>query len=281
MGGPPRHPCHVVIMMSQDMVHLSISGGVDDEPYGESAALRYDVFESRPSGYANLAAPRIWSALEGTGAVNEEVRVLDVGCGTGQLAAFFLERGAHVTGLDLSEHMLRYARRNNTGFVESGQASFVQADASNFRLDERFRVATATFNFLNHLADHEAVKGCLASVLRALEPRGQFLFDFNTRRGLENTVERTEISDTEEDITVWIRRFEGDRVVLYATGCFLHAGIWHRYRETIHKIVLEADVVRTILLDQGWSSVVFTEDAFVTPVRDPEAADVAYVVARK
>ena len=266
--------------MSKDMAHITVSGGLDDDAYGESAAHRYNVFEGRPVGFANRAAPRIWSALEGVGAVADGVPMLDVGCGTGQLASFFLERGARVTGLDRSDHMLRFARHNNARFVESGQARFIQTDASDFCLDERFRVATSTFNCLNHLTDQDALEGYLASVLRALEPGGYFLFDFNTRRGLMNTVERMEISDTEEDITVWLRHSEGDRVVLYASGCFLDAGIWHRYRETINKIIVEAEAVRATMLDQGWSSVVFTEDDYATPVSDPEAEDVAYVVAR-
>lgn len=270
-----------MIAIADDTLHVTISGDLDDESYGEQAALRYDTFEGRPSGYANRVAPRIWAALEGAGEAVEGVHALDVGCGTGQLASYFLARGASVTGLDRSDHVLVHARRNNAAYLESGRARFVRADASNFRLDERYRVATSTFNCLNHLADHDAVRGCLASVLGVLEPGGRFLFDFDTRIGLEHTVERTEISDTEEDVTVRIRHFEGDRVVLYATGCFLHAGAWHRYRETIRKIVIDAEQLRAEMHRQGWSSVVFTEDDFATPTRDPEAAEVAHVVARK
>lgn len=267
--------------MPEPSIHISTSGTLSDEAYGPSAALRYDVFEGRPSGYANRMAPRIWTALEAAGVVNGGIHILDVGCGTGQLAAHFLDRGARVTGLDQSEHMLHYARTNNARFIDSGRARFLRADAADFRLEPRFRVATSTFNCLNHLPRHEAVEGCLRNVRRALEPGGIFLFDFNTRRGLEATVGRVEISDTDTDVTGWIRRFAGDRVVLYATGCFLHAGRWHRYRETIHKIVVETDTIRDTMLNQGWTSVTFTEADFATSVDEPENADVAYVVARK
>lgn len=267
--------------MPEPSIHISTSGELDDEAYGASAALRYDVFEGRPTGYANQMAPKIWAALEAVGLVSDGISILDVGCGTGQLAAYFLDRGARVTGLDRSEHMLGYARANNARYVASGRAHFVRADATDFRLDERFQAATSTFNCLNHLPSHEAVEGCLGRVLHALEPGGLFLFDFNTRRGLESTVERMEVSDTETDVTVWTRRFSGDRVVLYASGCFLHAGTWHRYRETIHKIVLEAATIRDTMVGQGWTSVTFTEADFATPVDEPENAEVACVVARK
>src|SRR5438270_9311114 len=38
-------------------------------------------------------------------------RVLDAGCGAGALAAAMLERGANITGLEISEGMANLARR--------------------------------------------------------------------------------------------------------------------------------------------------------------------------
>ncbi|NOZ84025.1 MAG: class I SAM-dependent methyltransferase [Epsilonproteobacteria bacterium] len=38
--------------------------------------------------------------------------VLEIGCGTGRLAALMTARGAHVAGIDISESMLTAARRN-------------------------------------------------------------------------------------------------------------------------------------------------------------------------
>jgi len=49
------------------------------------------------------------------GMVNTNDRVLDIGCGTGTLALRMLRRGATVTGLDMSEHMLGVARKYADG----------------------------------------------------------------------------------------------------------------------------------------------------------------------
>lgn len=43
-------------------------------------------------------------------------RVLDIGCGTGIYSKYFLERGAHVTALDISENMLDMTRQHCQGF---------------------------------------------------------------------------------------------------------------------------------------------------------------------
>lgn len=63
----------------------------------------------------NAAAPdrpadldRIWQAL----ALHPGARLLDAGCGSGQFALALAERGALVTGIDLSPEMIRLAREN-------------------------------------------------------------------------------------------------------------------------------------------------------------------------
>src|SRR5262245_571076 len=53
-------------------------------------------------------------------------RILDLCCGTGQIAAGLIERGYLVTGLDGSQAMLDFARENAPG------AELIRADARSF-----------------------------------------------------------------------------------------------------------------------------------------------------
>src|SRR5687768_6154786 len=59
-------------------------------------------------------------------------RVLDVGCGTGQLTATIAERGAHVLGIDRSPEMVEQARHNFP------HLSFEEGDATTFTIDQPF-----------------------------------------------------------------------------------------------------------------------------------------------
>ncbi len=54
-------------------------------------------------------------------------RILDVGCGTGQLTADIAKAGAQVIGLDYSSDMLADAHRNFPAIA------FVQGDAARYR----------------------------------------------------------------------------------------------------------------------------------------------------
>jgi len=65
---------------------------------------RAEVNALAPDRAAEL--DRIWGALR----LSRDARLLDAGCGSGQWAIAFTERGARVTGIDLSPEMIRFAR---------------------------------------------------------------------------------------------------------------------------------------------------------------------------
>ena len=252
-----------------------------DQAYGVAAALRYSIFESRPDGFARRLAPKIRRIYEKTetGASNRDV--LDLACGSGHLAAHFLEHGYRVVGLDRSPHMLAHAREACASYLNGGKALFLEGDASDFQLDRRFGLVVCTFNGLNHLASLAEVTECLRCIDRALAPGGYFVFDINTPLGLRETVDTTLVHDSDEEIIVRKRLFDGERVILYASGCFAHGGVWHRYRETIHKIVIDPEWLRHAMLDLGWSPVHYLDEDLAQPIADSNAGKVAYGVARK
>lgn len=109
---------------------------------------------------------RIWLERLRPGA-----RILDVCCGTGYLAGMLAERGFPVTGIDLSESMIAYARRNVP------QSRFQVADAAGFRPDIRFDAAVSTFDSLNHLLELPHLEAAFRNVAAALAPGGLFAFD--------------------------------------------------------------------------------------------------------
>ena len=74
-------------------------------------------------------------------------RVLDVGCGKGELAADIARRtGAHVTGLDLKQSSLDFARRQNGG----GDLELVHGDALTWTPPQRYDVVVLS-NVLEHI----------------------------------------------------------------------------------------------------------------------------------
>jgi SAM-dependent methyltransferase len=103
-------------------------------------------------------------------------RVLDVGCGTGTLAARLAAAGFTVTGLDPSQGMLDV-------MAESAPAvERVRGEGSELPFeDETFDVAI-TVAALHHVADPDDVRATLVEMVRVLRPGGQIVvWDHNPR----------------------------------------------------------------------------------------------------
>jgi SAM-dependent methyltransferase len=252
------------------------------QAYGRAFARVYNM---RWGSFVERVAPLLLELYLTTAAGQAKRPVLDVCCGTGQLALHFLERGFRVVGLDLSEEMLRYAREKAVSYLSAGLVEFVQADASSFTLeDEQFGLAVSTYDALNHLPDLAALQGCFGSVCPVVVEGGMFVFDLNTRRGL---LRWNNISvDESEDVVIINRGIydgQGDRAYVRISGFVREAdGRYERFEETVYNTVFDLEQVRVSLLDAGWHDVYFARfPDLKTPIEEPEQEGRVFVVARK
>jgi len=106
--------------------------------------------------------------------------ILDLCCGTGQLIQPLIEAGYQVTGLDGSEDMLHYARKN------APQATYCLEDARTFDLGKRFDGVFSTSASLNHLMTLEDLTQVFHRVYASLQDNGIFVFDLNHPQQLEH-----------------------------------------------------------------------------------------------
>jgi trans-aconitate methyltransferase len=102
-------------------------------------------------------------------------RILDLGCGPGQLTAKIAEAGATVVGIDSSPEMIGQARQNYP------QLQFKLADATRFSFEERFD-AVFSNAVLHWVEDAESVVRNVASALR---PGGRFVAEFGGKRNVQ------------------------------------------------------------------------------------------------
>lgn len=106
-----------------------------------------------------------------------DAAILDLCCGTGQLARQLSERGHLVTGVDGSAEMLKYARQN------APEAAFHCADARAFDLGRQFAIAFSTYDSLNHIMSLAELRRVFQNVHRHLISDGLFVFDMNLPHG--------------------------------------------------------------------------------------------------
>jgi SAM-dependent methyltransferase len=250
------------------------------QAYGPGFARLYNT---KWHGFAEQVAPLIETFFAAASMGRENKSILDLCCGTGQLARHFLEKGYRVTGLDLSEHMLHYAIENARSYVESGQANFVRGEASRFVFEERFGLVISSYDALNHLENEQALRSCFECVHAVCDTC--FVFDLNTRTGL-NRWNRVNIDDSSEDTFVITRGHydgEGDKAWNTVTGFVrLPNGVYERCDETAFNFVFDLDAVKNTLLELGWKSVHFARiEELNTPISEPENEQRVWIVASK
>ena len=95
-------------------------------------------------------------------------KVLDVGCGTGFFTAYYLARGADVTGIDIAPTSIERLRQRHP------EARFMLADVSEAELGERFALVNA-FDVLYHITDDGRWEKALRTLAAAVEPDGLLL----------------------------------------------------------------------------------------------------------
>jgi trans-aconitate methyltransferase len=105
-------------------------------------------------------------------------RILDLGCGTGHLAAQIAESGADVIGLDSSVSMIAQARQNYP------KLRFMLADARQLKFDEPFD-AVFSNAALHWITEAGSV---IESVAGALKPHGRFVLEMGAKGNVARIV---------------------------------------------------------------------------------------------
>lgn len=247
--------------------------------YGAAFA---EVYNRRWGAFSSALAPRLRAFYEGLPVASENRAVLDLCCGTGQLARHFLEAGYRVVGLDGSEPMLAWAMRNAGEYVQTGSARFLQADVRDFQVDGPFGLVTCLYDSLNHLDGPEDLQRCFRCVRRSLHPRGVFVFDLNTRLGFVQRWNGVQVVEDEEEFFVVRGVYDGESeyAVMRVSGFVRREGGWERFAETVRERVFRVQEVLQALETAGFGRVwPSAAGDLATPLADPEACDRVFFVA--
>jgi SAM-dependent methyltransferase len=100
--------------------------------------------------------------------------LLDIGCGTGNLAIEFAKRGYDVVATDLSEEMLNIVDyRAKEEDVDIEIAIYDMLDPIDFQFD----IVIASMDVINHLSDLEDVEFGFTNIYNSISDNGVFIFD--------------------------------------------------------------------------------------------------------
>ena len=122
-------------------------------------------FDSLASGWdkTNIRNEEVIAEILSKGGLKDGAKVLDVACGTGVLFTDYLKAGAEITGIDISENMVKTAKEK---FPDT---CIICADATDFHFDEKFDVIMI-YNAFPHFDSPEKL---IKNLTDALSPCGR------------------------------------------------------------------------------------------------------------
>ena len=181
----------------------------------------------------------------------KNARILDLCCGTGQLAQQLKTLGYRVTGIDGSSEMLGYARENAPG------VEFLQADARTFQLPHKYHAVISVFDSLNHIMSTRELKSVFVRAYEALRSGGLFMFDLNTETGYfyEWNGDFSIIEDDHVSVVRNIYNQKTRTADFDATIFRLKDKSWYRHDVVLYQKCHAPTAVKSILKSAGFTDI--------------------------
>lgn len=204
--------------------------------------------------------------------------VVELGCGTGTLAAILARRGYQVTAVDRSPDMLSVAAEKCDGL----DVQLVCQDMSKLTLPQPADAVICCLDSLNYVIRPKQVQRTFQRVFSALKPDGLLLFDVKTPFALEGADGQVYIDENEDVYCVWRGEYDKRRRICgYGIDLFVlqDDGTWWRDGEYHEEYAYTMEELTAWLNDAGFCRIKqFGNLRLSAPKKDE---DRVFFVARK
>lgn len=208
--------------------------------------------------------------------------VLDLGCGTGTMTEILAEDGYDMIGVDNSEDMLEIAMEKK---VESGHdILYLLQDMREFELYGTVNAVVSICDSVNYITEEEELVEVFRLVNNYLDPKGIFIFDFNTEYKYREILGDCTIAENREECSfIWDNYYyEEEKINEYELSLFIQeedSELYRKYEETHFQKAYTYETMRKLIEESGLEFVT-AYDAF-THVKPTEKSERIYMIARE
>lgn len=140
--------------------------------------MAYETFAFIYDEVMDAALYDQWLAFSKRHLPADTKEILELACGTGDLAVKFAQDGYDVIGLDLSEEMLMIA--SERAFAADTPVQFVEGDMLDLSEVGQYQAVTCFSDSICYMQNREQVQQVFDEVYRCLEEAGTFIFDVHS-----------------------------------------------------------------------------------------------------
>lgn len=181
-------------------------------------------------------------------------KIIDLACGTGSSTLPFARRGYKVTGIDLSEAMLKQAREKT--WRQGLQVNYLLQDIRSLKLTGMYDLALLFQDGLNYILCEKELAETFRGIYQIINAGGLFIFDL-TRPGLRYTDKKgsTCVAELEELTLIMESSYETSEDLWSARLTVFQEtehGLYKKYREEHREKDYDPDKVKEILNRTGF-----------------------------
>jgi SAM-dependent methyltransferase len=193
--------------------------------------------------------------------------VLDLGCGTGTLTEMLAESGYEMIGVDSSSEMLEIA--GNKKQSSSHNILYLQQDMREFELYGTVGAVICVCDSINYILELSELKEVFRLVDNYLDPKGVFIFDFNTDYHYQEVIGNQTIAENRKDESfIWENYYyQDERINEIELSLFIRENlpvekvkgdkkeedgeIYRKYKEIHHQKAYSLEEIKGVLEDAG------------------------------
>lgn len=193
--------------------------------------------------------------------------ILDLGCGTGDIAKLLAEDGYDMIGVDISPDMLNIARENN--FHE--KILYLNQDMREFELYGTVDVIYSALDCINYITSKNDLKKVFKLCKNYINPDGLFIFDINTEHKFKITLDgNTFVYDTENEYLVWQNEYDKkSKICTFFLDMFYKKdNLYERYYEQQEERAYSVDELKNLLEICGFEVMGIFDEFKLTRYKD-------------
>lgn len=186
--------------------------------------------------------------------------ILEMACGTGNLAYYFAEKGYKLTCFDLSDEMLSLAYEK---LIEFPNVKLFNQNMIDFNFNKKFNAVVSICDSINYITSKKDLSKVFKNVLHHMDENGIFIFDINSYYKLREIIgNNTFVEDRNNIFYSWENYYDEEEDICDFYLTFFVKGDKEKYirfdeehREKAYKI---KDIIN-ILKEVGFTKVDYFE----------------------
>lgn len=207
--------------------------------------------------------------------------VLELGCGTGSMTELLAEKGYDMIGADNSEEMLEIAMEKRA--ESEHDILYLLQDMREFELYGTVKAVVSVCDSVNYITEPEDLQEVFRLVNNYLDPKGIFVFDFNTLYKYQEILgDRTIAENREECSFIWDNYYyEDEKINEYELSLFIREedDLYRKYEETHYQRAYTLEEMVHLVKSAGLEFVT-AYDAFTKEAPNAESERI-YIIARE